>query len=273
MTPMRQPLLVPPAADAVSDAPASVPPSHRYNLRSRVSADAGVVDSGTQEQHSNGDNVHANTTTASDICPSLGNIALTERAMHIRFGGTMDPLYTESEPEFEALATRVRTKVIQNPDGTKETRRVPRNHREAKASSDYPQYLKAMEVEYNHHVRAHSWDLVIPPSGAYVIEHNWQFDLKLDFNQAIKRFKARLCAMGSNEARKGLEYFFSFSSTAGLDVFRLFFAYAAYKGWPVHEADYFTAYLNALIDAIVYMRAPSQRVDLVLVVRLHRTRN
>ena len=35
-----------------------------------------------------------------------------------------------------------------------------------------------------------------------------------------------------------------------------FFAAAAYRGWAVHEADYSTAYLNALLDTVVYMQQP-----------------
>ena len=112
-----------------------------------------------------------------------------------------------------------------------------------------------MRVEIEHHKRAGTWTLVPRPKKGHVMGSTWSYDLKLTAGQQIKKGKGRFCAQGFS-AREGSEYMFKYSSTAGLDTFRLFFAHAAFQGWTVHEADYSTAYLNAPLDTFILMEQP-----------------
>ena len=171
---------------------------------------------------------------------------------------TSDEVSLELEREVtEALASRVAVyKMVAGEDGASlQPRKVPRNFREATKGEDADLYWGAMKVEIEHHKRAGTWTLVPRPQNAYVIGSTWSYDLKLNGQQQIKKGKGRLCAQGF-AAREGVEYMFKYSSTAGLDTFRLFFAQAAYLGWPVYEADYSTAYLNAQLDTHILMKQP-----------------
>ena len=172
---------------------------------------------------------------------------------------SLDPtIKTHLEDETkEALATRVAvTKMVATEDGSSfQPKKVPRNFREATTGEDSALYWDAMRVEIEHHKRAGTWKLVPRPKKGYIMGSTWSYDLKLNGDQRIKKGKGRLCAQGFT-AREGSEYMFKYSSTAGLDTFRLFFAHAAQQGWVVHEADYSTAYLNAPIDTFILMEQP-----------------
>ena len=170
-------------------------------------------------------------------------------------GGT-EPDRTREGETVDALAMKVNTRMVVNEEsGATELHKVPRTYREAIAHPHSAIYCVAMDVEYNHHQRSTTWILVALPANAHVIDSTWRYDLKLTASLTIKKAKARICARG-DEAREGHEFHFRYSSTAGLDVFRIFFATAAQRGWAVHEADYSTAYLNAKLDTVVYMRQP-----------------
>jgi transposase InsO family protein len=67
--------------------------------------------------------------------------------------------------------------------------------------------------------------------------------------------KTRLTAMG-NEQRAGVDYGETFSSAMSLTSLRLLVRLAAHYGLRIGHIDFSTAYLNADLDRVVYMRAP-----------------
>ena len=88
-----------------------------------------------------------------------------------------------------------------------------------------------------------------------VVGSTWSFDIKRDMLMKIIRFKARLCAQGFTQV-KGTDWFRKYSHTIPLDIFRLFLAKMASLGYEITEVDYKTAYLNAFLDIVVYMKQP-----------------
>jgi Reverse transcriptase (RNA-dependent DNA polymerase)/Integrase core domain len=69
------------------------------------------------------------------------------------------------------------------------------------------------------------------------------------------RYKARLVAKGY-EQRYGLDFWATFSPTPRITTFRMLIALAAFFKWDIHQLDVTTAFLNADLDAEVYMEVP-----------------
>jgi hypothetical protein len=88
-----------------------------------------------------------------------------------------------------------------------------------------------------------------------IVGSTWAFDIKRDLNKKILRFKARLCAQGFSQV-KGVDYYRKYSHTVPFDVLRIFIAKCAMEGLEATEVDYTTAYLNATVDADIYMAQP-----------------
>ena len=84
--------------------------------------------------------------------------------------------------------------------------------------------------------------------------------MKLNPNNTIERFKARLVIDGSQQ-REGVDYEDTFASTAGRTTVRVFFAMAALLDWDVQQVDVSQAFLYEEIDRDVYMRQPPGHSD------------
>ena len=79
---------------------------------------------------------------------------------------------------------------------SKDDVKIPRTLKEAKASPEWPYWLEAMKNEYNSLVANQTWHIVPRnkiPSHKKVLTTKWVFDLKMNSDNTISRFKARLC--------------------------------------------------------------------------------
>ena len=132
---------------------------------------------------------------------------------------------------------------------------VPNSIKEVLLHEFVDDFLDACETELISHDTNKTWELVPRTSEMNVVGSTWSFDIKRDMNNRILRFKARLCAQGFTQ-QKGIDYYRKYSHTVPLDVLRLLVAKCAMEGLELTEADYSTAYLNALLDAVVYMKQP-----------------
>jgi len=129
---------------------------------------------------------------------------------------------------------------------------VPRNLREALNHEFADDFIEACKTELASHDKNGTYTLRPREPWMNVIGSTWAFDIKRDMNKRILRFKARLCAQGFSQV-KGIDYFRKFSHTIPLDSLRLFLAKCNNAGLEIYEADYVTAYLNAMLDAKVFM--------------------
>ena len=132
---------------------------------------------------------------------------------------------------------------------------IPNNIREVLAHDLCEGFLDACEVELASHDTNNTWDYVYRTADMNVCGSTWSFDIKRDMAKRILRLKARLCAQGFTQV-KGKDYFQKHSHTVPADVFRLFILVCARAGLCVTEADYTTAYLNAGVDADVFLSQP-----------------
>jgi hypothetical protein len=81
------------------------------------------------------------------------------------------------------------------------------------------------------------------------------FKLKRDANGQITRYKARLAARGFPQ-EKGVDYHDTFAPTVRVIFIRAVLALAACTDWEVEQLDVVTAFLEADIEAEIYMRQP-----------------
>ncbi|CAN0427282.1 unnamed protein product [Phaeothamnion confervicola] len=72
---------------------------------------------------------------------------------------------------------------------------------------------------------------------------------------AILRYKARLVAQGFSQ-RPGVDYCATFAPVMSADAMRFIFALAAEFDFEVHQMDVVTAYLNAPLTDLLWMRVP-----------------
>jgi hypothetical protein len=82
----------------------------------------------------------------------------------------------------------------------------------------------------------------------------WVYSLKSDQHGYVVRFKARIVALG-NYQRPGIDFRETFAPVARLSSFRLLMAIAAELGLDVYGGDINTAYLNAWLAILQYLRS------------------
>ncbi|KAJ8525453.1 hypothetical protein ON010_g15661 [Phytophthora cinnamomi] len=75
------------------------------------------------------------------------------------------------------------------------------------------EWKAAARAELAVHIRNHTWDIVRRPPGAKVIGQKWVFGVKVDANDNITRYKARLAALGFLQT-PGVDHMFTYSPVA-----------------------------------------------------------
>ena len=84
---------------------------------------------------------------------------------------------------------------------------------------------------------------------------NGFFRNKKDENGVVIRNKARLVAQGYCQ-EEGIDYKETFAPVARLEAIRIFLAYAAHRGFKVHQMDVKSAFLNGKLKEEVYVKQP-----------------
>jgi len=138
--------------------------------------------------------------------------------------------------------------------------REPRSVSEANRSEEAAEWLEARMVELGRLEEMGCWELVDPPPGANILASLWRFTVKLNPDNTIDRYKARLVVNGSNQ-KEGVDYGETFASTAGRTTIRIFLAMVCVMGLHLHQLDITTAFLYGDVDKEIYMRQPPGHFD------------
>lgn len=117
-----------------------------------------------------------------------------------------------------------------------------------------PCWRAAIDEELQNHEINGTWEVVVPPAGANLVDTKWIFKLKAD-----GRHKARLVARGFSQQR-GVDWHESYAPVTSTLVLRLFCAIACHEQWLLHHLDVKAAYLNADVEEEIYL-APPKGVD------------
>lgn len=128
----------------------------------------------------------------------------------------------------------------------------PQSYAKAK---DQPHWQKAMQEEYDTLIANHTWDLVPLPQGKNLVSCKWLYKTKVNANNEVSKFKARLVARGFSQI-EGLDYNETFAPVAKMPTIKIVIALASSMHWPIHQMDVKSAFLNGELHEEIYMSQP-----------------
>jgi hypothetical protein len=99
------------------------------------------------------------------------------------------------------------------------------------------------------------WELVDPPPGCKPIGTKWVWKNKEREKGEVLRNKLRLVAQGFSQ-KEGIDYEETFALVSRLEAIRILLAFSVAKGFKLHEMDVKSAFLNGVLEEVVYVRQP-----------------
>ena len=136
---------------------------------------------------------------------------------------------------------------------------VPESRREAIAGKHWKQFKKAELRELMSFLDLDVWELVRKPKGANIVGTRWVYDVKVNTDGSIERFKARLVAQGFSQ-KEGIDFTETFAPTMHTKTARVLLALAARHNIEVRKYDVSTAFLHANLDEDVFVQQPPGHV-------------
>ena len=118
-----------------------------------------------------------------------------------------------------------------------------------------PHWQKAMQEEYDTLISNQTWELTPLPHGKNLVSCKWLYKTKLNANNEISKFKARLVARGFSQI-EGLDYNETFAPVAKMPTIKIVLALASKMNWPIHQMDVKSAFLNGDLHEEIYMAQP-----------------
>ena len=97
------------------------------------------------------------------------------------------------------------------------------------------------------------------PAGANVVGVRWVYDLKVDEEGNVMRYKARLVAQGFSQ-KEGIDFKETFAPTMHIKTARVLLALAAKHKMSCRQYDVSTAFLHASLKEDVYVKQPPGHV-------------
>jgi hypothetical protein len=131
---------------------------------------------------------------------------------------------------------------------------VPRNHNQAMRSEEAEHWREAEKAELTSLEESKVAEVVDrPPRGTPVLRSVWAYRVKPREDGTVEKWKARLCANGSNQEADQI-----YSPVAKHNTVRMLLAHAIETRMIVHHMDVVTAYLYGELtdDEVIYMEPP-----------------
>ena len=135
----------------------------------------------------------------------------------------------------------------------------PKTLWEAKMCPWWSDYRKAMQIEYDGHLKAGTWEevpLASLPKSRNILRSKWVFDDKRDERGRMLKFKARLVAMGCTQ-REGEDFKETFAGVVVAKSFRIMLAILALS--PSHNMEHWDirmAFTTAPLSDENFMHPP-----------------
>ena len=131
----------------------------------------------------------------------------------------------------------------------------PKDLHQARESSDWPDWEKAVQAELDQLHKMGTWELVDPPEGRTPITNKWVLTKKYDKDSNLQKYKARLVTCSYSQ-QLGMDYNDMFSPVVHLESIRTLLALAVTEDWDMQQMDVKGAYLNGTIKEQIYMKQP-----------------
>jgi hypothetical protein len=131
----------------------------------------------------------------------------------------------------------------------------PETFEEAAYGPNKDVWIPAMYEELERMRENGTWALVKPLPDANIVGSRWTYLMKHDAKGNPTKAKARLMAQGFSQMHR-VDFNETYTPTANTKSICLILALANHNDWPIHQADYKNAYLNAELDETIYMRQP-----------------
>ena len=145
----------------------------------------------------------------------------------------------------------------------------PKSYKEAKNSTNWPDWEKAFEEEIKSLQENNVWQVVPRPQSRKVVGGKWVCKVKGDALGQVERFKARYVAKGFTQI-KGLDYDETFAPVVRFDSLRILLAISASKRWKPRQLDIKTAFLYGILNEEIYLELPEGYKIANQVARLNR---
>jgi len=117
-------------------------------------------------------------------------------------------------------------------------------------------WLRAVFDEMIPIIRMATFDFVSHiPDGRHALPTKWVWAIKRGTGGKIEKFGVRCLARGDSQ-QKGIDYNETFAPVASLTTLRIVLSIAARLGLSMDQMDVISAFLNGLIDTIVYLTQP-----------------
>jgi hypothetical protein len=131
----------------------------------------------------------------------------------------------------------------------------PQTYKEAMGGAESALWKLATDREIAAHLKNQTWTLTTLPNGRICIPSGWDFKVKTDKLGLPCRRKARFFAKGYRQVQ-GIDYQESFSPVVRYDSLRIIIAITAARNLELIQLDVTTAFLNGLIDELVFIAQP-----------------
>ena len=136
---------------------------------------------------------------------------------------------------------------------------IPQSRKEARIGKYWKQFSEAEDEEMKSFSELDVWELVEKPKGANVVGTKWVYDVKINPDGSINRYKARLVAQGFSQ-KEGIDFTETFAPTMHIKTLRLLLTIAARHNIVARVYDISTAFLHASLDEEVYVQQPKGHI-------------
>jgi hypothetical protein len=130
---------------------------------------------------------------------------------------------------------------------------IPCTYWEAMLSSNASSWMLAVNAELEAMKHLKVWTIELIPSNESLLGTVWVFHQKKDSNGVVVKFKARLCAQGSQQ-HDG--YRLTYAPTGRSTSLRAAMLVGLSRGYAIHQMDAQNAFLNIILDKPIFLRPP-----------------
>ncbi|KAF7567667.1 hypothetical protein PtrM4_142580 [Pyrenophora tritici-repentis] len=133
---------------------------------------------------------------------------------------------------------------------------IPKTYQQAIRDLRYGNQWKAAVLEeITSLIENGTWEEVVPPKDANMVDLKWVFTIKTKPDGTVERFKARLVARGFTQVH-GIDYNETFAPTVRMDTLRLFLATVAAEDLECFHYDIKNAFTESHLKELILLKPP-----------------